>query len=221
MNRQRSKISNIFFRLLMAAAILLNVVAPSMGTCNCVDCPCCRNSDLSEISTASDDMFANKTDSKIDNEVDNKTNNNLTNNNSADNKVTDNQSCCSLCVSDLSKEIIVTEKSCCLKPENNSNTIENCCQGGSSDNGDRNNKRKSDSCPCSLKAVSDISRYFLKTTISFQKVLDGWKVDLYSSSFQLIYPIRVTGIEYGSKSFDTPISRLPLRLHLFLLVLLN
>jgi hypothetical protein len=164
-------------------------------------------SEMSEMSALSDDISDNPIS-----------------NNHADNR----KSCC---MSRLSDEIIVTEKSCCLKSEDNSNTVESCCKDKSNDNESNDsessdiessdNKKRESKCPCSLNDGYDVSRYFLKHIISSQQVLKEWKVDLYSLSFQFNQTTCGFVKVYQIKSFDTPNSRLPLRLHLLLLVLLN
>ncbi|MDR1485669.1 MAG: hypothetical protein LBT09_12720 [Planctomycetaceae bacterium] len=195
MNQRHKKIRSLILRLLTAAAILFNVLVPSIGTCTCVDCSCCNHSELPDDSVSPD----NKTD-----------------NCSGKNSST-KSGCCS---SNPANEIIVTKNSCCSEPDccsANDDNVDGICSEKSHTEDDDD----SEPCPCSLKKPQEDSRYFLKTSISFQKVLKEWQVELYASFLLPIQTVGRVAVLSQINSFETPTSRLPLRLHLLLLVLLN
>ncbi|MDR2169915.1 MAG: hypothetical protein LBP59_07230 [Planctomycetaceae bacterium] len=131
--------------------------------------------------------------------------------------------CCSSCSADecLADEIIVTKKGCHLN-----SACHSCHSLDAADNFcyEKSNERKRhepESCPCCLRSISSISRYFVKPSFSLQKVLNEWKVDLYVLPSALLQTIDNSVIISCNNFFETPVSRLPLRLHLLLLVLLN
>jgi hypothetical protein len=149
-------------------------------------------------------------------------------------------------VSDLADGIIVTENVCCLKTANTNN---NCC--AKSDNIPKlvwavgfaheqslrdatlacpasgilkqpeYKQHKSEPCPCRLRMIAGDSHYFLRMSVYFHEIFDGWQTDLSVLFSQPIQTVKDCVIVVQRESFETPISRLPLRLHLLLLVLLN
>jgi hypothetical protein len=201
MNCRHKKIGTLFIRLLTAAAILFNVIVPSIGNCNCGDCSCCQHSDYSAKLVSPDDKTDDCSSEK-----------------SCD-KSGIKSSCCNLSSPYSQANVIfVTKNKCCLESDCSIEIADDICPENLCD---EQQQHDSESCPCCFKTPPKISRYFLKPSISSQMILKEWKVDLYTSFSMSIYIIKTAAISNPIQSFETPTSRLPLRLHLLFLVLLN
>jgi hypothetical protein len=76
-------------------------------------------------------------------------------------------------------------------------------------------------CPCSLKQVPDQPNFILPSTVLLRQSLDELLFDgffLYLFSVSAIPAVKIISCY---QSYESPVSRLPVRLHLLLLVLLN
>ncbi|MDR1962808.1 MAG: hypothetical protein LBQ50_03415 [Planctomycetaceae bacterium] len=194
MNRIHQTKQNLILRWVTSAAVLFYVLLPPVGACQCADCSCCHHSGSQEVLTAS---FSNE------------------------------KTCCSSACSITENtenvaDIVnaVSEKCNCLKSlesSKNSETSGGCC----SNKPEKNKENNSESCPCYLKTVPETSSSILQTSVSLQQISEQLKADLLSSFVSVTLP--TTNIEPGfyNQSFESPVSRLPVRLHLLLLVLLN
>jgi hypothetical protein len=81
-------------------------------------------------------------------------------------------------------------------------------------------KTDSESCPCLLAEVPDTAAFITSQPISLPDIFsDGLKIDLYAP--MTIVPVAAERFVSSYHSFETPTSRLPVRLYLLLLVLLN
>jgi hypothetical protein len=84
-----------------------------------------------------------------------------------------------------------------------------------------NAQHESPVCPCSLKSVSDQSNFISPSSILLRQSLDESLVDGYLPYSFLVSAIPVVKIVTFYLLYEPPVSRLPVRLHLLLLVLLN
>jgi hypothetical protein len=129
---------------------------------------------------------------------------------------TESTSCCSQKKSQTPVSIAnvstttVTPRSCCSRIP-----VENI----SSDLADL--VKESPVCPCSVKQTPDQPNFILPPTILLRQSLDELLPDdsLLCSFFVSVIPVVKTVSFY--QCYETPVSRLPVRLHLLLLVLLN
>ncbi|MDR2441076.1 MAG: hypothetical protein LBE12_17080 [Planctomycetaceae bacterium] len=136
-----------------------------------------------------------------------------------------------------SHQIIVTEEEptdsvcCCPKelkaaastvsPEISTVVPRGCCSQMSADAVSSDVQYGSPVCPCSLKSTTEQSNFISPSSISLQKSFDELLMNGYLSYSFPVSVIPVIKIVTFYLLYEPPVSRLPVRLHLLLLVLLN
>ncbi|MDR2115357.1 MAG: hypothetical protein LBP87_03140 [Planctomycetaceae bacterium] len=184
-------VQNKIFRWLLSTAIFCYVIVPKIGACYCLDCRCNQDNGLQQ-TTVTETIVAETTATAEDS--------------------TDSVCCSSNCCSEepeisTAETVTVVSHSCC------SQMLTDAVPADIQD--------KSPVCPCSLKSVSKQLTFISPSSISFRQNSDELLTDGYSpySFSQLSIPVIKIVVFY--LFYESPVSRLPVRLHLLLLVLLN
>ncbi|MDR0611133.1 MAG: hypothetical protein LBG58_13570 [Planctomycetaceae bacterium] len=203
-SKLRQFVQNKFLRWLMSTVILFYVLVPQVGACHCSDCRCKEHSN-SNSNPATITVTAAVEDSPP-------------------------STCCSqnqkkshtsVSIADVSTNTLLTKKIKKIKTQS-------CCarmpvDRVSHDLNDLNQELNQESpvCPCSLKQAYDQPNFILPSSILLRKSLDELLIDgsfLYSFSVSTIPVVKIVSFY---QPYESPVSRLPVRLHLLLLVLLN
>jgi hypothetical protein len=193
-----------FLRWLMSTVILFYVLVPQVGACHCSGCRCKENSTAKPITKTITATIEESTELTCCSQ----------NQKKSETLVSIADVSTNTLLIKIIKIIKITEitksKSCCARMPVNRVS-----------HGPNDHNQESPVCPCSLKQDPDQPNFILPSSILLRQNLDELLIDgsfLYSFSVSTIPVVKIVSFYL---LYESPISRLPVRLHLLLLVLLN